>query len=74
MDDVTGVKSKILCHWEITDSSEMHWYLGFQIKWDHTVCTISIHQQAYIKAMVDMFQLTNVKLVTMPMEKGLQLL
>ena len=71
--DVEKLKSGICEHWEITDGGEMHWYLGFQINHDHTARTISINQQAYIKAMLEKFQLTNIKPVTIPMVPGVQL-
>ena len=35
--DITKLKSEIHQHWEITDGGEMHWYLGFKIKWDQAV-------------------------------------
>ena len=32
--DIVKLKSEISQHWQITDGGEMHWYLGFAIKWD----------------------------------------
>ena len=66
--DIAKLKSKISQHWEITDGGEMRWYLGFAIKQDRAARTISINQQAYIEAMLNKFQLTNAKPVSMPME------
>jgi hypothetical protein len=70
--NITKLKSEISQHWEITDGGEMQWYLGFAIKRDRVVQTISIIQRAYIEAMLNKFRLINAKPVSMPMEVGAQ--
>ena len=61
-------KSKVKEFWEITDHGPIKWFLGFQIKRDRKIRTISINQQAYIDSIVEKFKLTSAKRVMTPME------
>ena len=54
----------------ITDHGPIKWFLGFQIKRNRESGTLSINQKAYIEAMVKIFNLTNAKPVSMPMESS----
>ena len=68
--DADKLKDEIRRHWSITDGGELHWYLGFEVRRDWAVRTISINQCAYIEQMVKRFQLTNAKPVPTPKEAG----
>jgi hypothetical protein len=74
MMDVEKFKSELRCYWEISDKGELSWFLGFEVKRNRAVRTISINQCTYIDAMLDKFRLTNAKPVATPMETGVQLL
>jgi len=65
-------KSDTSKFWEITDNRPIKWFLGFQIKCDRMARTISINQHAYIKSMVERFELTNAKPISTPMVTGMQ--
>ena len=45
--------------WDITDHGPIKWFLGFEIRQNRKERPISINQQAYIKMMVEKFELTN---------------
>jgi len=51
--DVLKFKSELRKHFNIADGSELQWFLGFEIKQDQAVQTISINQHNYIERMVD---------------------
>jgi hypothetical protein len=72
MVDVIKFKLELKWYWDITDNGPIQWFLGFEIKHNQAVQTISINQQAYISAIVEKFKLTNVKHVTNPMESDAQ--
>ena len=42
--DIEKFKSKLGRHFEITDTREIHWFLGFEVKCDRAARTISINQ------------------------------
>ena len=71
MVDVVKFKSKLKKYWDITDNGTIKWFLGFKIKCDQAVRTISINQHAYIEALVDKFKLMNVKCMATPIDPGI---
>ena len=66
--DITKFKREIQEHFMIADGGKLCWFLGFEIKCDQTVWTVSINQQSYIERMVEKFRLTNLKPVAAPRE------
>jgi hypothetical protein len=42
--DIDKLKGEISQHWDISNKGELSWYLGFEVKRDWAVCTISINQ------------------------------
>ena len=70
--DAEKFKSDIRKFWEITDHGPIKWFLGFEIKRDRDAKMIVINQRAYIESMVEKFRLTGAKLVSTPMEPGIQ--
>jgi hypothetical protein len=73
MMDVKKFKSELWRHWQISDKGELSWFLGFEVKCNWVVCTISINQCVYIDTMLNKFRLTNAKPIMTPMETGMQL-
>ena len=65
-------KLMIKIFWDITDHGPIKWFFGFKIRQNRKEKSISINQQAYIKTMVEKFELTNAKRVTMPMDQNAQ--
>ena len=55
--NVERFKSELRQYWEISDKGELSWFLGFEVKCDSTVRTISINQRAYIEAMLSKFRM-----------------
>ena len=54
--------------WDITNHRLIKWFLGFKVRQNRKEKSIFINQQAYIETMVENFELTNAKRVTMPMD------
>ena len=71
--DVQRFKSDLCHHWEISDMGEIHWYLGFEVKCNRNMQSISINQQVYIESVLERFNLTGANLATLPMDPGVQL-
>ena len=69
--DIVKFKMEIRKHFEIADGGKLWWFLGFKIKWDQSVWTISINQCSYIERMVENLWLTNTKQVSTLMDPGI---
>ena len=59
--DIMKFNGEIQKYFAIADGGEIRWFLGFEIKGDRAVRTISVNQRSYIERMVERFRLTNVK-------------
>ena len=71
-EDAQCFKAEIKIFWDIMDHRPIKWFLGFEIKRDHDARTLAINQQAYIEGMVERFGMAQAKLVSTPMEPGVQ--
>ena len=71
-EDAQWFKAKIKRFWDIMDYGPIKWFLGFEIKRDRDARMLAINQRAYIKGMVEKFGMAQAKLVSMPMELGVQ--
>src|ERR1700678_2347609 len=67
-EDAQRFKDKVREYWDITDHGPIDWFLGFKIRRDREVKTLSINQRAYIESMTKKFRLTNIKKVHTPMD------
>jgi Reverse transcriptase (RNA-dependent DNA polymerase) len=65
-------KSNVKQFWDIMDHGPIKWFLGFEIKRNRALRTVSINQRAYIKAMVNKFRLTSTKKVYTPIDPHTQ--
>jgi hypothetical protein len=63
-------KRKLHDNHALTDLGPIHWLLGIKISRDRAARTISLSQTAYIKSIVDRFNLTDAKAVNTPMIPG----
>ena len=71
-EDVKKPKKELGQHWKISDLGELKWYLGLCV-WHYCANrTISVNQQAYIKAMLDRFNLSLAKPIAMLMDPGVK--
>ena len=71
-EDAQCFKTEIKRFWDIMDHKPIKWFLGFEIKRDQDTRMLAINQQAYIEGMVERFGMAQAKLVSMPMEPGVQ--
>ena len=55
--DAENFKLNIRKFWDITDHGPIKWFLGFEIKRNRELRTISINQQAHIKLITEKFRL-----------------
>ena len=60
-------------HVEVTDLGELHWMLGIKVKQDHTAGTIHLSQQVYINSILNCFNFTNLKPLSIPMDVQVKL-
>jgi hypothetical protein len=67
---ITEFKEKLNNCYALTDLGPIHWLLGIKITCNHTACTISLSQTAYINDIVKHFDLTNTKSYAIPMVPG----
>ena len=72
--DIITFKTEVSCHWGLSDPGEIHWYLGFKVKHNRQMQTISINQQVYIESIVERFRLTSARPISTPMEPGVVLM
>ena len=70
IDVVKSFKRGIASHFGVADLGKIHWYLGFEIKRNRKLRTISINQKAYIEAMATKFGLADAKPVSLPALPG----
>jgi len=54
---IATFKQQLGCIFKIKYLGKLHWLLGMQVKQDHTACTISFSQCAYIDKMLEKFGL-----------------
>ena len=72
VEDAQHFKSKIKRFWDIMDNGPIKWFLGFKIKRDQDARMLVINQRAYIEGMVEKFGMAQARLVSTPMEPGVQ--
>ena len=65
---VDQFKSELAWQLEITDLGEIQWLLGFEVRQQRSVHTISINQSAYIKSIASCFQLLDSKPIHTPID------
>ncbi len=63
-------KCKLHDNHALTDLGPIHWLIGIKISRDHAARTISLLQTAYIKSIINCFNLTDAKSVNTPMIPG----
>ena len=68
IETIRWVKDRFKERFEVSDLGEIKWLLGHEVKYNKSVCTLSISQRTYIKSLVECFELLNVNPVSMPME------
>ena len=71
-EDAQCFKTEIKRFWDIMNHGPIKWFLGFEIKRDRDTRTLAINQQAYIEGMVERFGMAQARLVSTPMELGVQ--
>ena len=67
------VKMVLKKKFKISDMGEIHWILGFEVKWNREKWTISLSQTTYIHAMLIKYGFENIKSYTTPMDTNLKL-
>ncbi|TPX52796.1 DNA-directed DNA polymerase [Powellomyces hirtus] len=73
LDDLLALKSVLAKRFKMEDMGEISFLLGLQIMCNRSKCCITIGQQKYIKAMMDKFNLNNMRLHHIPMDPNLHL-
>src|ERR1700730_6411280 len=68
---VNTVKSELQESFEITDQGELTWLLGFEVRRDRAVRTVSMNQRAYIDVLAQRFGLESVRAVRIPMDPAI---
>ena len=58
---------------EVMDLSKLHWMLGIKIQCDHMSHTIHLSQCAYIDSILCCYNLSDLKLLSTPMDTSIQL-
>ena len=66
---ITGLHKSL----KVMDLGELHWMLGIEIQHDHTSHTIHLSQHTYIDSILHHYNLSDLKLLSMPMDTSIQL-
>jgi len=70
---IEELKAGLRKHFEVTDLGELHWMLGIEVKRDRSGRMVHLSQQAYIDAILRRYHLSDLKLLSMPMDHQVRL-